>query len=254
MGTALRMGGEHGPVWMGPDSSALCSLGQPGTGQDPGQVHGLCWGAGAAQPCTGTVCCQGHARAWLMARLAGGQAAAQGLLGLGCRGAAAQPAVIQPHPLLSPAAPGSSARLRCPAGTHGPSARWGQCLLSALGPPRSSLVMLPPPALVPGERASSAGGSNGSKWLLMGRDGGGRGGAVVSAFPGARPAAAQGQPGRCWMGSCSGCSSPWRCAPASAGQVQLRSLNSSSPSLLGPCPLRAAPASPCWRLGLCGAR
>ncbi|KAM9270459.1 protein shisa-like-1a [Cariama cristata] len=31
--------------------------------------------------------------------------------------------------------------------------------------------MLPPPALVPAERAASAGGSNGSKRLLMGRDG-----------------------------------------------------------------------------------
>lgn len=40
-------------------------------------------------------------------------------------------------------------------------------------PPRSSLAMLPPPALVPAERAASAGGSNGSKRLLMGRDGGG---------------------------------------------------------------------------------
>ncbi|XP_026711825.1 uncharacterized protein LOC113483950 [Athene cunicularia] len=33
--------------------------------------------------------------------------------------------------------------------------------------------MLPPPALVPAERAASAGGSNGFERLLMGRDGGG---------------------------------------------------------------------------------
>ena len=74
---------------------------------------------------------------------------------------------------------------------------------------------------------------------------------MVSASTGARAASAQGRPGRCWVGSCSGCSSPRLCAPVSLGQVQprSRSLNLSSLSLLGPRPLWAAPQRPPMEAG-----
>ena len=71
---------------------------------------------------------------------------------------------------------------------------------------------------------------------------------MVSASAGARAASAQGRPGRCWVGSCSSCSSPRLCARASSGQVQPRShpscsLSPSSLPLLGPRPLWAAPGA-----------
>lgn len=62
---------------------------------------------------------------------------------------------------------------------------------------------------------------------------------MVSASDSAGAASAQGWRGRCRVGSCSGCSSPLLCAPASSGQVRP----------LCPCSLRlgqALPVRPLW--------
>ncbi|XP_040426276.1 uncharacterized protein LOC121076211 [Cygnus olor] len=70
--------------------------------------------------------------------------------------------------------PGARAGLRCPVRADGPAARWGWCLRSrrlALEKLISDAPASHPRSLRSG--AVSAGGSNGSKRLLMGRNGGG---------------------------------------------------------------------------------
>ncbi|XP_074736111.1 uncharacterized protein LOC141948046 [Strix uralensis] len=66
----------------------------------------------------------------------------------------------------------------------------------------------------------------------------GAGGAVVSASARAGAASAQGRPGRCWVGSCSGCSLPRLCALASLGQGRARGSRAvvARPHGTGVCP------------------